>query len=1414
MQYQDHARSIQYDINTINSDKQNQKPELHPEMSPFQNYIEVCLHGHQIYALVDTGAGLSCISPELYQELQLEEAYVLDTNFKAQNVHGIGGNRIVVKGKMIVPISVGRVTIEHEIVLLGGMAIDLILGMDFILACQASLDFTANTFYMFNKQFSVPLRRNTSAEVRIKTIVTIPPRSETVVPLHVPFVNTAPSMILEPRASFNDIWQVIPARVVATVTNSTFMGRMLNPTNIPITLTPGTVVGFLDEVETIVNSPKHTGVGPLIGSVIEKGKGRTDKVAELVHTLGLSLDKADITHDEKQELATFLLQNVSMFATSTKELGNCTLQQLTIDTNDAPPVRQRPYRVSPLLKKEIDTQVQDMLDNGIIRESNSCYSSPVVMVKKANGDFRFAIDYRKLNSQTVTMNYPLPQFGDVLDILGSAKLFSVVDLKSGFWQINVDEVSKHKTAFICHSGLYEFNRMPFGLKNAPIIFQSVIESALRGLNHNIALVYVDDIIIFSEDFQSHLNHLQRIFQHLEAANLKLHPSKCNFCVEQVKYLGHIVSKGGVTPDPGKITAVTEFPTPKRQKDVRSFLGLTNYYRKFVKDYAKIADPLNQLLKKDEPFNWTDQCQNAFDVLKTALTTAPILAYPNFHKQFILSTDASNTAISFILSQLDNENRERVIYYGGRGLRPRERLYGITEKETLAVLVGIRAYRVYLANTKFVVRTDHSAIKYLTNTKDPTGRLGRWAIALQAYDFEVLHTPGNQHSNADGLSRRDYPKEEDDEEEDDLTPVFMISDIQSDIPDEDDSQSYVSQVEPYQAWSSERDILISTLEPVTVEKLQKKDIQLKPMIQYLKDGVLPEDFKEARKLVVESHDYVLIDTILYHLWYPKKSGTAQERVVRQLVVPHSLRNDILLSMHDTILFAAHAGIDRTYHNIRLRYYWPGMYHDIVQYVKSCVDCQASKRSYIKNKPPLCPLPQPELFQRWHMDFLGPLEKSVEGNQYVLILVDAYSHWVEGFPMKTMEAQEVAKILFREVITRYGTPKTLLTDRAPNFIGKIMQSLCSLFQITKLNTSAYHPQTNSTVERFNSYLGATLRAMCGDTNTHKWDTYLYGALSAFRITPSTQSTQFSPYFLLFKRECRLPIEIALTPPQNLGVSAAECIHDIVDTFNETQKLVKENVQKARDKYTKQYNKNAQTHTFVVGQQVMCYFPRSAGPGRSAKLTRKWLGPFYICACLKNNTFILRRSSDNAPLKGPVHAIRLKPFFDPSDRPTNPLPDELFEELDIEEEDLMILQETDNDPSQLNVNTTDTPGLVSEQSETPTTGHSSHTTRPSEDNVTERRDIFQKELPYPEYLNTDNASPSTDPPPAQDTNTLYEVEKILASKLQNGSRLYKIKWKGYRETTWEPANFIPDQLKRDFHIRKTNEGRARKKKRTHNN
>lgn len=418
----------------------------------------------------------------------------------------------------------------------------------------------------------------------------------------------------------------------------------------------------------------------------------------------------------------------------------------------AQPLKQRAYRHGPAQDAEIERQVKELKDHGLIKEGKGAWSSPVVLVQKKDGKWRFCVDYRKLNDVTIKDAYPLPRIDDSLDSLGKSKVFSTLDLTSGYWQVELDQDAKEKSAFVTRSGLYEWEVLPFGLTSAPSTFERLMETALRGLHWKSVLIYLDDIIVFAPDVDSHVERLAEVFGRLRAAGLKLKPEKCRLFADRVQYLGHTVSHRGIETDQTKVDAVKEWPQPRHKRDVRAFLGTCGYYRRFIQNYSELSRPLSQLSSKSAPFKWTQECHESFEGLKRRLTTAPILAYPDYSLPFVLDTDASAVGTGAVLSQVQ-EGQERVVAYYSKMMSAEERNYCVTRQELVAVVKAIIHFRPQLYGREFTVRTDHASLSWLLRTPQPQGQVARWIATLSEYNFRLEYRKGRKHNNADGLSRQ-------------------------------------------------------------------------------------------------------------------------------------------------------------------------------------------------------------------------------------------------------------------------------------------------------------------------------------------------------------------------------------------------------------------------------------------------------------------------------------------------------------------------------------------------------------------------------------------------------------------------------------------------------------------------------------
>ena len=796
-------------------------------------------------------------------------------------------------------------------------------------------------------------------------------------------------------------------------------------------------------------------------------------------------DQESYSHLDKerqQRLRDLLTEYLDVFSNPKNPFTYVTPKyQFTVNTGGKGPIALPPYRVSPDDKKIISDHVEEMLKKGVIEPSQSTWAFPVVLIPKVDGTIRFCIDYRKLNAITVKDKYPLPRIDDLLDATQGHKYFTTLDCAAGYWQIPCPPEERPKLAFICHKGLFQFTRMPFGVSNAPSVFQRTMDEVLSGLKWVICLVYLDDIIVFSKTFEQHLLDLRTVFNRFRNHQFRFKLSKCSFAQKEVDYLGHTISAGLVKLRKRNIAKIKRLIPPRSIKEVQTFLGLTGYYRRFVKNYAKIASSLTLLIRKGQKFFWGRAQQLAWQSLKDALISDPILRHPDFKRIFILQTDASDDGVGVVLTQKDDNGDEYVIGYASRLFQGAEKNWHTQEKEAFAILYGIEQFRVYLYGRHFIIQTDHASLRWLFNVTRP-GRLSRWSLTLSEYDFELQHRSGTSNGNADALSRLPVIQEENELE----INLIYSSNFEFSIEDREE-----------------------------IKTRQKEDLFLNDIIRYHQGQSSDLTSSRMNTVVKCQASYKIRDDILYKKFPPKRNSTTVEY---RIAIPVAMAPTLINRIHNLL---THVNWKKTYQFIRSRFHWRGMQGDVRERIAHCDVCQRRRPGPVLTQGNTQSIQPTKPWEIIGIDFVGPLPTQPDGSKFICVLIDWFTGWPEAFATSGHSAEEVLTILVQEVFPRYGVPKTLVSDNASEFMSNICQQLLNRYNIEHRTTTYYHPQGNSPTERFNRFLKAHLNPYGNLADHTQWSQWLPTLLLAYRATVH-EATGDTPFYLMHGRDIRLPLD----------------------------------------------------------------------------------------------------------------------------------------------------------------------------------------------------------------------------------------------------------------------------------------------------
>ncbi len=883
-----------------------------------------------------------------------------------------------------------------------------------------------------------------------------------------------------------------------------------------------------------------------------------------------------------------------------------------LEEPNSSPVWKKVYRLSPPQITELKSQLAKMLEAGIIRPSSSPYGAPVLFANKKDGGLRLCIDYRALNNQTIKDRFPIPHAEDLFDKLGNSKVFSKMDLFSGFWQLRIHEDSIDKTAFRTPFGHYEWLGMPMGLANSPSVFQRLVTRLLGHLPF--VEVFIDDVLVHSPDHITHLTHLQQVFKILESNSLTAKLTKCEFFAPTVEFLGHVVSTEGISVDPSKTDAIRKWPYPNDVHELRSFLGLANYYRRYVENYAEICLPMFPLLAKDTPFVWTETHSLAFNTLKHKLTTAPVLKPFNPSLDPILVTDASKFALGATLMQDDGSGPRPIAFYS-RKFIPAEINYTTREQELLAIKDALIVWRHYLAGMPITIHTDHESLKYILTqpTESLNPRLARWQERLADFNFQrILHIKGKDNVVADALSRRPDLALLLDSFSLPLSSIFLPS------PD------------------------LSHLSPTTLVNLHNMTTITSDTLTELITAQRTDPFCTSTSNLVRTYP---LDHVIHSRFglTPNQTLVWKAKGLERIVVPPSHRPLLLAEAHDAKV-SGHHGVDKTYKRLAELYYWPTLYRDVHDYVTSCENCQQFKPTNYAQAGTSHPVPIPDLpWTTLGIDFVGPMPMSKSGNNFLITFTDYTTRALRCVPIRSDDlnnftGKDLASVYFNYVFRYHGLASVVHTDRGSTFTSEFWHELMTLCG-TKLKIStAYHPETQGLTEVANRAILRTLKQYLSNLYEN-WDEHIIPA--EFAYNSSTQSSLgCTPFEALYGFNPRSP----QTLDAHTHLSPSQSSH-YLNVIRARVDAARDHLYNSQIKLADALNKHRTPASHAVGDQVWLSTENLTLP-YPTKFTPRYLGPFVVTE-VKTNACTLQLPPSLSKIHPTFNFRLLKPYVprDPS-------------------------------------------------------------------------------------------------------------------------------------------------------------------------
>ncbi|EGT45949.1 hypothetical protein CAEBREN_01577 [Caenorhabditis brenneri] len=1175
-----------------------------PSQDYFTAQIPIKANGINCWALIDTGASFTVASQAICPLLGISKLQ----RPTAQTALGLGGNEVTMAGSGTVRLQIGSHTLFQAVHFTVGQCTpsgardyDFIIGNDALARLpKFHLDYTNGIFEIGNDKLPLGIRIPTQIfpsryPVHVLTDTIIPANSEAFVKCVIPKCHNTQDLVLVSQANTLTEQDLVVAPAVIASGKATLL--VTNPTNEPKRLIPDA-----------------------------KPSQSPDDIVEQDPEFKVDLSHAKVSDKERKDLASLIEEYHDVFSKNAYDLGSSTTDPVHIYTNTEVPVRARPYRVPVKYQAELEKHINSLIKSGRITESNTPWTSPIVLVKKKNGSLRVCLDFRRLNDVTIPDNFPLPRIDAILERVGGSKYFTSMDMANGYLQLRLDPSSSYKCGFITETKVYAYTHLPFGLKSAASYFQRALKTVLAGLEDD-ALVYIDDILVFSKTFEQHLLSLRKVLDRFRSFNLKASPKKCEFAKTSITFLGHEISQNSYAPNKANVDSIAAFPVPSNINEVRRYVGMAGFFRKFIPNFSEIAEPLTRLTRKNTSFEWNSAQQEAFETLRTALISEPILGFPDYDKPFHIFCDASAVAQGAALMQTrpDSEKEFTAIAYASRTLSDPETRWPAIQVEMGAIIFALRQFKPYTCMSKIVLHSDHKPLTFLLQKSKTHDNLARWLIELQCYDITIVHIDGKKNTVADCLSRaRDNEDPAEHTELKDIVnfPVCMVAGFG---PLCSTTRGTIALVRRNKE-----------SKPLDIAAEQEKDDDVRAIKQFLEGKSKIEALPTVLQKLAEICSLTPNGTVMI-----KPSPQSRKTV---LLVPDQLRMLVFEAFHESFLSGGHFNWKKTKDKIARKYYWPGMAKQVRELCRVCDKCQKKNSPVPAYRERLLTVATTGVFQKVGLDLTGPLRTTERNNKYILNIICWFSKFVVSVALPDARAETVARALFVECLMRYGAMSEIVTDNARTFDSHAFSDFCDLLTISHHKAIPYHSKGNGATERtFRTFHQLTSKYV---NKTHTdWDLIL-PALTFCYNTSIHCTTGETPFFLMHGRDPIFSIDKILDPTP---ATESPDPKDEMESFREelTRNVrdawthAKEQADKARQQFSKSYDTAVKPTNIKVGDRVLMKNYKSK-VGLSRKLVLPWIGQFRVIKIEHPEAQIQDISNPTAKPKR-VHLDQIKKYFE---------------------------------------------------------------------------------------------------------------------------------------------------------------------------